>query len=434
MERDRFYTQDISGVFKSGAIIEDEFYSYLSQNIDLIGKTRDAFAVSMLIEEMYNENVEYIIKSKNDIIKRAKLDNLEFTVVVIGIGGSTLGIDAITSVSLLSRMRFISNIDPDSILSILDDLDLERTIFFIVSKSGNTLETVIQSHLVINYIASKSSISISDHFVAITSDTDNDIKRLALAQGIEIYIWPNGVGGRFSVFCISTLLPLAVVGLDIYPMKKVLSNIHYHFDLSYSDIRDPSCLSSFKSAIIYHMLYKRGFNSSVIMPYADKLKMLGMWYRQIFAESLGKNEYGMMPSVSIGTIDQHSMLELYLGGKRDKLLTIIKSKSSKRIGFQNILNANISLKISDGVDVRDMICEACDATMESLVLNNCPVMGIELHEQTHDAILSLMCHFTFEVIFISSIASRDLNLDINPFNQPNVDKSKIIMLNKMSSL
>lgn len=263
-------------------------------------------------------------------------------IAVIGIGGSALGAQALRNAlshlylnELDERKRkkrtkvyFFDNVDPFEIIAAADVMDVRETLFLVISKSGGTTETNANFAILLSMLKKKVGKNYREHVVAITDPEKGVLRKIAIDEGFATFPVPQNVGGRFSVLSAVGLLPAAFMGIDIGAMlegARTAIERHYGMDL----YRNAPLL-----AAAFHYLFdrSRGKRINVLMPYTRKLYLFADWYRQLWAESLGKNRdiqgrpvvSGLTPVPALGTIDQHSQLQLYLEGPNDKVITFLK--------------------------------------------------------------------------------------------------------------
>ena len=361
----------------------------------------------------------------SEIKKYAKGVNQE-NVVVIGIGGSTLGTYAIYkflkhSKELTKKLFFLETTDPIDIQSKLEGIDLEDTLFIVISKSGTTVETIS----IFKYINSLVKID-RDNTIVIT-EFDSKLNAYAKIHRMKIFEIPKDVGGRFSVFSAVGLVPLAVVGIDIDEILKGIKKVHDSFfdkKVVYKNI--------IKKARFF-VEYKNSFNINVVFSYSSRLEGFNKWYIQLWGESLGKidinaTRQGLTPVGIIGPIDQHSFLQLIVEGKRDKTVTVIKVDDfDDNLKIPSIeLDGLEELNYLDGIEFSSLINMQADSTIEALNnLNDIPCDVITIAGVNENAIASLM----FEYELLTSVCAKFMY--INAYDQPGVESGKIILKNKL---
>ncbi len=379
----------------------------------------------------YNQKeiVDDIIKTAKDIKK--KFDNF----VVLGIGGSALGPTAVfqalchlrhnelpKKARKFPKLYVEDNVDPERMSALLDVIDLDKTMFNVVTKSGATSETMAQYLIIMDLLKKKFGDKAKDHMIATTSESKGNLIKIAKAEGLKTYYIPDGVGGRFSELCPVGLLPAAVVGIDI---KMLLAGAAYMDKVCKS--KDINKNPALMSALLEYLSMKNGKNISVMMPYADGLKYMADWYCQLWGESLGKsvdnegNEVfvGQTPVKALGVTDQHSQVQLYREGPFDKVITII--------GVEKFRS---TVTISEGCkDIPD-VSFLSGHTMNKLI--NAERLATEYALQTakranYTLILPEINAFTIgQLLFLFELETAYCGamLNINTFNQPGVEAGK----------
>ena len=379
----------------------------------------------------YNQKeiVNDIIATAKDIKK--KFDNF----VVLGIGGSALGPIAVfqslchlrhnelpKSKRKAPKLYVEDNVDPERMTALLDVLDLNKTMFNVVTKSGATSETMAQYLIIMDLLKKKFGDKAKDHMIATTSANKGNLIKIAKEEGLKTFYIPDGVGGRFSELCPVGLLPASVVGVDI---KALLKGAAYMDKLCKSkDIKSNPALLC---ALLEVLAMQRGKNISVMMPYADGLKYIADWYCQLWGESLGKavdndGNYvyaGQTPVKALGVTDQHSQVQLYREGPFDKVITII--------GVENFRS---TVEISKGCDNIPDVNFLCGHTMNELI--NAERLATEYALTTanrlnYTIILPEINAFTIGqllYLFEMETAYAGAMLNIDTFNQPGVEGGK----------
>lgn len=347
-------------------------------------------------------------------------------VVVLGTGGSSLSGQALHGLVLhrmkpgTVRLHFLDNTDGDSLAGILDQVSLSTTHFIVISKSGTTLETLTQCALCMQEVAQQ-KLPIAKHFTFITDPTpagasENPLRQLAKQQQIMVLDHEPLVGGRFSTFTNVGLLPAALMGLDIAAIRNGASSV-LKAALYDEDITHAAC----EGAALGYYFMQQKFSTTVLMPYADRLRNLARWYRQIWSESLGKNGHGNTPVNALGTIDQHSQLQLYLGGPKDKYFTFITLEDC---GVKFVLQPQflpmVGLEYLHGKSLDAVMAASAYGTQESMKKHSIPVRTIHLSQIDERTIGALMMQFILETVLVGML------LAINPFDQPAVEESKVI--------
>ena len=365
-------------------------------------------------------------------------------VVVIGIGGSTLGTYAIYkflkhSRRLKKRLFFLETTDPIDIKSKLENIDLRDTLFIVISKSGTTVETIALFKYINSLITCNKSNTI------VVTEDDSKLNRYAKANGIKSFIIPKNVGGRFSVFSAVGLLPLAIVGIEIDELLEGARKIHDGFfgsgksKADNNDSKTQNESSQTKQRLLkkarFLVEYKNSFNINVVFSYSSRLEGFNKWYIQLWGESLGKIDInsirqGLTPIGIIGPIDQHSFLQLIIEGRRDKTVTVIKVEN-----FANDLKIpDVALKGLEELDYlnniafSDLINKQADATIEAIQnLSDIPCDVITIDGVCESAIAGLM----YEYELLTSLVGKLMYIDT--YNQPGVESGKIILKKKLQN-
>ena len=387
-------------------------------------------------EDVFNE----ITKEKENIgyYNLVHQDTAEFkeysktvkqtNIVVIGIGGSTLGTYAIFkflkhSKNLSKQLYFLETTDPIDIKSKIEAIDLEDTFFIVISKSGTTLETVS----IFKYV--NSLVKCDKNNTLVITEYDSKLNEYAVANEMKTFDIPKNVGGRFSVFSAVGLLPLTIVGIDI---DKLLLGAKEVYD---SFFQKKEYYSRLLKKARFFAEYKNSFNINVIFSYSSRLEGFNKWYIQLWGESLGKvdinlTRQGLTPIGIIGPVDQHSFLQLIVEGRRDKTVTVIKVDDfDSNLKIPNIkLDGLEELDYINDIEFSDLINMQADSTIEALNdLNDIPCDVITIDGVSEKSIASLM--YRYELL--TSIVAKFLY--INAYDQPGVEAGKIILKEKLKS-
>lgn len=351
------------------------------------------------------------IFNKSDLeifAKFAKKISAHKKILVLGVGGSSLGGKTLSALKFQDRLEFLESIDPTTIKNSLSKIDFKNTFFLVISKSGETIETICQTLIVLYEIKKLKIKNFAKQFLFVTESEQNSLAKIAKKIGAEITSHPNTIGGRYSCFSIVGMLPALISGLDVKKIRSGAKKIIENF-LDKTDRITNSCA-------IQLTLYQQGFESSVIMPYIDNLKNFTDWYRQLWAESLGKNNFGSTPINSMGTVDQHSQLQLYLDGPRNKFFTFITQK--KHPNDFTIKDLEGCKTLFGGKKLSDIVKVEQDTTIEVLNQKKLPIRIFEIEKLNEEVLGGLMMQMFLETILISYVKG------INPFDQPAVELRK----------
>jgi glucose-6-phosphate isomerase len=384
---------DFSNIFSSNILLQSDYDSCLKNNLDIMrnnlnrDKIQNIFSIIRSEDEI--KNIESIAK---DLM--SKYD--EF--IIVGIGGSNLSGMAFHDVSNPTKqIHFIDNVDPKKISRILNSINYNKTKFIIITKSGNTTETLyITRYLLDRYKELKP--------LFITEDKETEIMKIVKYNNFEKLDWKNNIGGRYSCFNTNSLLIAAICGIDIKSLLKSIEEIVL-------DIKNDDA-SFYKTAIIKHLLSKNDYHINTMFCYSSCLASFNSWFIQLWSESLGQYQDAMLAHGSIGSIDQHSQMQLYLGGRKNNIFNIIDVLFDKELFTQNIGDlkgiAILNNKFSE------FLSSLFDKNKIAFIRN--------IMDCNANSMAKYMTYFTFEVLSIAVLN------DIDPFMQPHVDSSKSILM------
>ncbi len=321
-------------------------------------------------------------------------------VLILGTGGSSLSGKTICALSTAEkpRLHFLDNIDPTTFSALFKKLDKNKTGILVISKSGSTVETLMQLVVCLEFFGDQGQ------YLIVTEATNNPLKRLANSHGWPCLEHPMDVGGRYSCFSVVGMLPMILAGLDTRAYRKG------GLETLQQALTEDSCPALEAASTALHL----GKPMSVMMPYADQLEFFCLWYRQLWAESIGKDGKGTTPIKALGTVDQHSQLQLYLDGPKDKIFTILTTKWDQ-VGTP--IKSQLIPEFT-GKTMGDLFAAEQKATYETLVRNSCPTRLITLDKIDEYHLGALMMHFMIETILMSYL------LGVNAFDQPAVEEGK----------
>ena len=243
-------------------------------------------------------------------------------VLTVGIGGSALGsITVSAALGLDDRHHVLDNVDPEETRRLLDSLPLERTAVNAVSRSGTTAET-LANFLVVREAMDDAGIDWTERTVVTTGES-GPLREAAAEQGLPALGVPEGVPGRFSALSAVGLVPAAILGGDIAGVLAGGAAGRQALRGSGGSLFD---CPAYAYGAVAAALEQRGATTNAVMPYAEALEPFAEWFAQLWAESLGKDGLGQTPARALGATDQHSQLQLYRGGRHDKLVTLIRPR------------------------------------------------------------------------------------------------------------
>lgn len=336
------------------------------------------------------------------------------TVVVLGIGGSMLGPKCVAEALYEGdkHIIFLDNIDPYKLMRVDKELDYESTLFLVQSKSGQTPETVAQFHFFEEKVR-QYNLPVEKHFVFVTDPENGYLRKLCKTNGYTCFDIPQNVGGRFSVLSNIGLLLAGILGLDIQAMldgaKEQVDN---------SDM-------AFKLAVYQYLMYQKGKGIHVVMPYSSRLKTFAEWSVQLISESLGKiritggevENVGITPLVAVGATDQHSQLQLFQEGPKDKLIIFIEVLNHQaELVIPQIQEGG--LKYLSYVSFERLLSAEMQGVENSLTEVLRPNLKISIEKVDEFNLGGLFMLFEMAVAYLGEM------MDINAFDQPGVEKSK----------
>ena len=347
-----------------------------------------------------SENYNFNFKEK-DIKKFRNYKNL----VIIGMGGSVLGTEAIFNFlnkKIKKKVFFFNNLNSDAILNFKDKVNFNKTLFIVISKSGETIET-LSNLLSLNIIKNSRK-----NIIIITEKKNNSLNLLSKKYNLYFIEHKENVGGRYSVLSEAGIIPAIIMGLNIsklrYDLKKYLNFEHKRY------LRE----SSIK---ISSILLNKKCNNIILINYAPELEKFLYWYQQLLAESLGKKGKGFLPVVSNCPKDHHSLLQLYLDGPKDKFYHIFSYQHDDKI----ILNSRKIFKLSHlhRKNIKKIKHAQKEALIKAFQKNKIPFREFKIKKITEETLGELFAYFILETIIIGKLSG------LNPFDQPAVEQVKI---------
>jgi glucose-6-phosphate isomerase len=377
------------------------------------------------------QNVTGILQT---VSRRGGYDN----VVTLGIGGSGLGARALQRALMkpynelhdsagrqgCPRLFVADNIDPDYFMGLLSALDLSRTLFIVISKSGSTAETMSQFLIVRDLLIRKyGEDGYRERVIAITDKEKGYLREIADRDGLETLAVPDGVGGRYSVFTPVGLLPAAVCGMDVVALLKGAAAMDRRIQEA-ELMKNPAYLL----AALFHLAdVAHNKNILVMMPYATGLLELAEWFQQLWAESLGKAVHvdgsgahtGSTPVRALGATDQHSQVQLYKEGPFDKLVVFVRVE---RFGE----DARIPPAFDDiegvgylgGHSLAELLKAEQSATEAALTRAGRPNIRIEMPQAGAEELGQVMYMLEAATVFAGGL------YNVNPLDQPGVEEGK----------
>jgi glucose-6-phosphate isomerase len=349
-------------------------------------------------------------------------------IVVVGIGGSALGVSAIyefiSSVRTLSRrLHILDTTDPVVLENRLAAIDLDKAFFLVTSKSGTTVETIA----VLKYLAS--IVPITPQQYAVITDEGSRLEAFAEHYGLKRFTIPADVGGRFSVLSAVGMVPLALLGIDIAGVLGGAKEIRN----SFFEGGDFNSLLLKKAT--YYASYANTYNINCLFSYSESFRKFNDWYIQLWGESLGKKQLaselhvGLTPVGLIGPTDQHSFLQLIVEGKRDKSVTFLKLEHfEKDLTIPDVSLPHLeSLDTLNGYCFSELINMQADSIIESLdAYHDIPLDVLEIERIDEPGIGALMYYYELLTALVAKM------LGINAYDQPGVEMGKQILKGKLA--
>jgi glucose-6-phosphate isomerase len=358
--------------------------------------------------------------------------------VIIGIGGSALGARTLRDALLgpmwnersneeragRPRIYILDNVDPGAVLDTVEHLDLRRTLFNVVSKSGSTAETMAL-YLVIEglLIEEVGSEKAGEHFVFTTDPENGPLRSIAETEGIESLSIPGNVGGRFSVLSPVGLFPAALGGIDVVGLLAGAARADEY-------CRTPT-LRENPAGLVATLLHtahsESGASIHVMMPYSERLRSFSFWFQQLWAESLGKAHdrsgnvvhTGPTPLPAVGVTDQHAQVQLFIEGPLDKVVIFLAVTGAQRDMEIGKHRASIpSVGYLGGHTVGQLLDAERKATSEALRQNGRANMTLEIEDLDASTLGELFMFMSVATVYAGAL------YDVNPLDQPGVELGK----------
>jgi len=386
---------------------------------------KSAAALDWLRQQHTNKSLELLgIPSRTDDLRAAAKQAAALkgfaTVAVLGIGGSSLGGQALTALRKVSKpfVEFHDNPDPFSWAKALKRFDLKKTHFIAISKSGGTAETLMQVLTAADALEKAGAKSLKKHFTIITEPHQSALADFAESIGAAKLDHPLGVGGRYSVLTMVGALPGLAMGLNF---KQLRAGAQAALDQVLDASTPADAPAACGAALHYALSQQHKLATTILWPYVDDLSVFGGWWRQLWAESLGKDGQGSTPVSVLGPVDQHSQLQLFRDGPGNALFTLmaVETKGKGLAAPKARANA-LGLKYLAGKKMGDLVDAEARATAQTLFKNGRPVRQIHLPKVDEFHMGALMMHFMLETILMGKL------MGVDPFDQPGVEEGKVL--------
>ena len=328
------------------------------------------------------------------------------TIALIGMGGSILGIEAIHSflkIKIKKKIYFFDDLDSNKILNFKKKENSKKVLFLIISKSGNTIETLSNTFAL--DIIKKNSKNI----IIISEKKNNLLFSISKKFNLFYVEHKNYIGGRYSVLSEVGVVPAYLMGIDILKLRS--NNLKFLNGKEMLYLRD----SAVKLA---NLLNLKKINNLIFLCYSKELEKFLFWCQQLIAESLGKKNKGFLPIISSVPKDHHSLLQLYLDGPRDKLFHIfsIEEKSKEKMNIKKKLNINNFLNKKNLSKIK---LAQKNALIETFKKNNIPFREFKIKKIKEEVLGQLFSYFMLETAIIGKL------IKVNPYDQPAVEQVKM---------
>jgi len=373
----------------------------INQFYKILEETKDTIDNSHSIYNVLSDNFKFNFKISD--LKKFKTYN---TIAIIGMGGSVLGSEAIYGFlkqKIKKKIYFFDNLDNEKILDFKKNEIVKKTLFLIISKSGNTIETL--SNLLSLNIIKKNKKNI----ILISERKENIL--FAISQKFNLFFieHKSHLGGRYSVLSEVGVIPAYLMDLNIFKLRKNLKKYLIGEEKKY-----------LKNSVIKmaNILQQHNYKNLILLNYSPKLEKFLYWCQQLIAESLGKNGKGFLPVVSNAPKDHHSLLQLYLDGPKDKVFHIFSLEEKSKI---KVSTKKFTGKINylHNKDINKIKAAQKNAFIKTLNRKKIPYMEIKIKNINEETLGELFSYYILKISMIGKL------IGVNPFNQPAVEQVKI---------
>ncbi len=338
--------------------------------------------------------------------------------VHVGIGGSALGPEMLLSalgVANGKRVQFLNNIDPDALARQIREWRVGETFFYVVSKSGTTAETMAALAIITGWLESQgvASAQWKEHIVLCTDPQKGDLRTLAREHHLSCLEVPAAVGGRFSVLTDVGLFPAAWAGVDV---DRLLTGAQEMAAAAHAADEDANPVT--RTALWLEARRKEGATLTVFMPYSSLLKDFTAWWVQLWAESLGKEGKGLTPVMAYGATDQHSQMQLFMQGPRDKALLMLDVAGHGRDFELRSSLATPSAQALAPFRLGELMQAEFAGTLKALEGEKRPYLHLTVGQVDAASVGALVMYFECLTVAMGHL------LGVDPFNQPGVEAGK----------
>ena len=383
---------------------------HINKNLKRIFLRRINHVIKEVEKEIKNKNKTLNILNKNFRFNFRISDLKKFKrfkkIAIIGMGGSILGSEAIYNFlesKIKKKVLFLNDLNENQITNLIKKEKLSKILFIIISKSGNTVETIS------NTLSLKITKKNSKNIIVISEKKNNSLYNLSKKLNLFYIEHKPYIGGRYSVLSEVGIIPAYLMGVDIARLRsKILDSIKKNNKAFLKS----NCVS------IASIMESKKFNNLIFLNYVPELEKFLYWCQQLIAESLGKKNKGFLPLISNVPKDHHSLLQLYLDGPKDKIFNIFsyKKESNKKIYFNknliidNYLNGKSLSKIKDAQK---------NALIKAFTKKDIPFREFKIKKINEEVLGKLFSFFIIETVILGKMTN------INPFDQPAVEQVKV---------
>ena len=369
-------------------------------------------------KKIFSEITEEIYKNKNGLsvlkenykfnfnIKELKKFKKFKNLVIIGMGGSILGVEAIYQFmrnKVKKKLYFLNNIDIDQVKNLDKIINKKKTLFLVISKSGNTIETLS------NLFSLSLIKSNSRNLIVISEKKDSALYSLVKKFNLNFVEHKNHIGGRYSVLSEVGIIPSYLMGLNILNLRK---NLKRHLTKDNKSFLKDSVVK------LSQIMEKKQYTNLIFLNYCPKFEKFLEWCQQLIAESLGKKRKGFLPIISNVPKDHHSLLQLYLDGPRDKIFYIFNSHETEKKRM-NVKKYSKKINYLNNKTLSQIKNAQKNAMINTLKKNKIPFREFKFKNHNEETLSELFSYFILETVFLGKLTN------IDPFNQPAVEQVKL---------
>lgn len=388
----------------------------LTSNIRLATQSKQKVEAGLL--QLTKSPPSFLNIEKNSHLTECKKQYENFKnfkhLLVLGIGGSALGTQSVLqALKKESKVSVVDNIDPEEFEKKINAIDFENTAVNVISKSGGTLETMLQMAIIEKILKEKFPKDFSKRIIC-TTGAESLLDKHAKKEGYTTLPVPENVGGRFSVLTPVGLFPMLFAGVDIKNFTEGAKEITHSFNSLKEGNSNTALENVIQLSSMQHYAYsEEKRNICVLMSYQKKLMGLLDWYRQLLAESLGKSKsIGITPVLAFGSTDQHSQIQLYSEGPEDKLIFFLSSDTSQSNEKYQVLGMDKEISLAQTQKA------LFEGTKKGLKKFNRPFMELFLEKVDEHEIGKFFMAMMLQIAILAEL------LNVDAYNQPGVEEGK----------